>query len=180
MTRRKTKRFTDRQLNVIFKDWLYPPSSLKYATKDDMVPTYSPWVLRNLSQRLYVRSNELCSTNLSVEPPFTTEYGLTLADAVRQSICFTKDRRRGFYKGDCPGHRFDIVRENDFLLADGWEDVTQEVKEELERRLQVLDKKHSAPSLDVLLSFSSHCLIVAVVKYFVSPLIEYIFAFLRI
>ncbi|KAF8989233.1 hypothetical protein BDQ17DRAFT_478574 [Cyathus striatus] len=108
---------------------------------DSGVRDYSPYILRNLSKKAYVRG---------FNPPWCVRGKCTFGQTLFARICWSSDpsTNMAHYPKDVPeitrglwaGDRFDIVplQEVDAVLEiDGWEDVTEELKGHVERIFEV-------------------------------------------
>ena len=103
-------------------------------------PTDSPWILRNLTTKEFVRSEAIALKPEYIHGPDIDALGF--GHVVLSRICWsTSDNTSMSYDGDIhrgiwAGHRFDITtlaRHKDNSKGNEWKDVSEEVMEEISK-----------------------------------------------
>ncbi|KAG5650338.1 hypothetical protein H0H81_012572 [Sphagnurus paluster] len=128
LTAEETEEFDEEGLYYVAKKWEKVPQWPSSLPDDAEVFAHDKvWVVRNLSKRVYVRSDAFGTAAEHMRGPEAMK-GRSLADVILSGIHWsTHGDRGGFGWGKWVGDRFDICVGDVVKSEEGWEDVSQAI-----------------------------------------------------
>ncbi|KAG5650339.1 hypothetical protein H0H81_012573 [Sphagnurus paluster] len=130
LTAEETEEFKEEGLYHVAYDWEKAPTMR--LPRDAVAFAHDKvWVVRNLSKRIYARSDAFGTAAKYMRGPEATK-GRSLADIVLAVIHWSTHGDRGnFGWGRCAGDRFDICVGDVVDREEGWNDVSEVVAEQV-------------------------------------------------